>query len=60
MLDIGDLRQPVEVEYVPDEYFPRGLVIHSDIAYVRERRYKLNAYSVTDYGALLRRAKLRP
>ncbi|MDE2810477.1 MAG: ABC transporter permease subunit [Gemmatimonadota bacterium] len=59
VLDIRDLRRPVEVEYVPDKYFPLGLVIHGDIAYVRERRYKIDAYSVTDYGVLLRRAKLR-
>ena len=57
VLDIGDLRQPVEVEYVPDKYFPLGLVIHGDIAYVW-RWSKLDAYSVTDYGALPWRAIL--
>ena len=56
VLDIGDLRRPVEVDYVPDEHFPRGLVIHGDIAYAW--RWVIDAYSVTDYGALRRRARL--
>ena len=57
VLDIGDLRQPVEVDYVPNEYFPLGLVIHGDIAYDRGW-HGIDAYSVTDYGALFRRARL--
>ena len=57
VLDIGDLRRPVEVDYVPDEYFSRGLTILGDIAY-DWGWHGINAYSVTDYGALLLRAKL--
>ena len=57
VLDIGDLRQPVEVDYVPDEYFSRGLTIHGDIAY-DWGWHRIDAYSVTDYGALFRRARL--
>ena len=56
VLDIGDLRRPVEVGYVPDEYFPHGLVIHGDIAY--DWSWGRWAYSVTDYGDLRRLARL--
>ena len=57
VLDIGDLRRPVEVEYVAREYFAGGLTFHGDIAYSRKWS-KIEAHSLTGYGSLIQRAEL--
>ena len=57
VLDIGDLRRPVEVDYVAREYFSGGLTFLGDIAYSRKRS-KIEARSVTGYGALAWLAEL--
>ena len=51
VLDIGDLRRPVEVDYVAREYFSGGLTFHGDIAYSRKWS-KIEAYLVAEYGSL--------
>ena len=57
VLDIGDLRRPVEVDYVPDEYFSSGLTMDGDFAYAL-RPNGIGAYAVAEYGALWRRETL--
>jgi len=57
VLDIGDLRRPVEVDYVAREYFSGGLTFHGDIAYSRKGS-KIEARSVVRYGALAELAEL--
>ena len=57
VLDIGDLRRPVEVDYVPNEFFPSGLTMDGDWAYAL-RRNRIRAYAVAKYGALWRRETL--
>ena len=51
VLDIGDLRRPVEVDHVAREYFSHGLTFHGDIAYSREWS-RIEAYLVAEYGSL--------
>ena len=57
VLDIGDLRRPVEVDYVTREYFSHGLTFHGDIAYSRKWS-KIEAHSVAEYGSLSQWAEL--
>ena len=57
VLDIGDLRRPVEVDYVAREYFSGGLTFLGDIAYSRKWS-KIEARSVLGYGALAELAEL--
>ena len=57
VLDIGDLRRPVEVDHITREYFSDGLTFHGDIAYSRKWS-KIEAHSVTEYGSLIQRAEL--
>ncbi len=57
VLDIGDLRRPVEVDYVAGEYFSSGLTFHGDIAY-SWKWSKIEARSVLGYGALAELAEL--
>ena len=57
VLDIGDLRRPVEVDYVPNEFFPSGLTMDGDWAYALIRN-RIRAYAVAKYGALWRRETL--
>ena len=57
MLDIADLRRPVEVDYVPNEYFSSGLTMDGDFAYAL-RWNGIGAYAVAGYGALWRRETL--
>ena len=58
VLDISDLRRPVEVDYVPDEYFSSGLTMDGDFAYYALRWHGIKAYTVAGYGDLLRRETL--
>ena len=57
VLDIADLRRPVEVDYVPNEYFSSGLTMDGDFAYAL-RPSGIGAYAVAEYGALWRRKTL--
>ena len=57
MLDIADLRRPVEVDYVPNESFSSGLTMDGDFAYAL-RWNGIGAYAVARYGALWRRETL--
>ena len=57
VLDIADLRRPVEVDYVPNEYFSSGLTMDGDFAYAL-RPNGIGAYAVAEYGALWRRKTL--
>ena len=57
VLDIGDLRRPVEVDYVTREYFSGGLTFLGGIAYSRKWS-KIEAHSVVGYGALAWLAEL--
>ena len=57
VLDIGDLRRPVEVDYVPNESFSSGLTMDGDFAYAL-RWNGIGAYAVAWYGDLLRRETL--
>ncbi len=57
VLDIADLRRPVEVDYVPNEYFSSGLTMDEDFAYAL-RPNGIGAYAVAEYGALWRRKTL--
>ena len=57
VLDIGDLRRPVEVDYVPGKYFSSGLTMDGDFAYAL-RPNGIGAYAVAEYGALWRRETL--
>ena len=57
VLDIADLRRPVEVDYVPNEYFSGGLTMDGDFAYAL-RWNEIGAYAVAEYGALWRRKTL--
>ena len=57
VLDIADLRRPVEVDYVPNESFSSGLTMDGDFAY--DLRWNgIGAYAVAGYGDLLRRETL--
>ena len=58
VVDISDPRQPVEIDYIPRESFRRGLTMDGDFAYALEFE-GIQAYTVTGYGALLQREKLR-
>jgi len=57
VLDITDLRRPVEVDYVPSEYFSSGLTMDRNFAYAL-RPNGIGAYAVAEYGALWRRKTL--
>ena len=57
VLDIADLRRPVEVDYVPNESFSSGLTMDGDFAYAL-RWNGIGAYAVAGYGALWRRETL--
>ena len=57
VLDIGDLRRPVEVDYVAREYFSGGLTFLGGIAYSRKWS-KIEAHSMVGYGALAWLAEL--
>ena len=57
VLDIADLRRPVEVDYVPNESFYSGLTMDGDFAYGL-RWNGIGAYAVAGYGDLLRRETL--
>ena len=57
VLDIADLRRPVEVDYVPNKYFSSGLAMDGDFAYAL-RPNGIGAYAVAGYGALWRRKTL--
>ena len=57
VLDIVDLRRPVEVDYVPNEYFSSGLTMDGDFAYAL-RPNGIGAYAVAEYGALWKRKTL--
>ena len=57
VLDIADLRRPVEVDYVPNESFSSGLTMDGDFAYAL-RWNGIGAYAVAWYGALWRRETL--
>ena len=57
VLDISDLRRPVEVDYVPSEFFPSGLTMDGDFAYAL-RWNGIGAYAVAGYGALWKRKTL--
>ena len=57
VLDIADLRRPVEVDYVPNESFSSGLTMDGDFAYVL-RWNGIGAYAVAGYGALWKRETL--
>ena len=57
VLDIADLRRPVEVDYVPNESFSSGLTMDGDFAYAL-RWNGIGAYAVARYGALWRRETL--
>ena len=57
VLDISDLRRPVEVDYVPNESFSSGLTMDGDFAYAL-RWNGIGAYAVAWYGDLLRRETL--
>ena len=57
VLDIADLRRPVEVDYVPNESFSSGLTMDGDLAYAL-RWNGIGAYTVAGYGALWRRETL--
>ena len=57
VLDIADLRRPVEVDYVPNESFSSGLTMDGDFAYAL-RWNGIGAYAVARYGALWRRKTL--
>ena len=57
VLDIADLRRPVEVDYVPNESFYSGLTMDGDFAYAL-RWNGIGAYAVARYGALWRRETL--
>ncbi len=58
VLDISDLRRPVEVDYVPNEYFSSGLTMDGDFAYYALRWHGIRAYTVAGYGDLLQRETL--
>ena len=57
VLDIADLRRPVEVDYVPNESFASGLTMDGDFAYGLEWN-GIGAYAVAEYGALWKRETL--
>ena len=57
VLDIADLRRPVEVDYVPNESFYSGLTMDGDFAYGL-RWNGIGAYDVARYGALWKRETL--
>ena len=57
VLDIADLRRPVEVDYVPNEFFASGLTMDGHFAYAL-RPNGIGAYAVAEYGALWRRETL--
>ena len=57
VLDIADLRRPVEVDYIPSESFSSGLTMDGDLAYAL-RWNGIGAYAVARYGALWRRETL--
>ena len=57
VLDIADLRRPVEVDYIPNESFSSGLTMDGDFAYAL-RWNGIGAYAVARYGALWRRETL--
>lgn len=57
VLDIGDLRRPVEVDHITREYFSGGLTFLGGIAYSRKWS-KIEAHSVVGYGALAWLAEL--
>ena len=58
VLDISDLRRPVEVDYVPNEYFSSGLTMDGDFAYYALRWHGIRAYTVAGYGDFLQREML--
>ena len=57
VLDIADLRRPVEVDYVPNESFASGLTMDGDFAYGLKWN-GIGAYAVAGYGALWKRETL--
>lgn len=57
VLDISNPQEPVEVNYVPNAFFPSGLTMAGDFAYTLNGD-AIRAYFVARYGALWKRQTL--
>ena len=55
VVDISDLRRPVEVDYIPRRLFRHGLTMDEDFAYAHLNRKRIGVYALTGYGTFSRR-----